>query len=104
MYNVMYAHRQYCRIRLMRVYTVDVGMKTTVEGYRYLVRGHQIYTCTYMFRYIHMYIHVQYCLTIVNGYQDGFNKSFSIFLDVVAPAIVGNDILIGEVRWDFKSS
>ena len=57
-----------------------------------------------MFRYIHMYIHVQYCLTIINGYQDGFNKSFNIFLDVVAPAIVGNDILIGEVCWDFKSS
>ena len=53
---------------------------------------------------MYMYIHVQYCLTIVNGYQDGFNKSFNIFLDVVAPAIVGNDILIGEVRWDFKSS
>ena len=51
-----------------------------------------------------MYIHVQYCLTIINGYQDGFNKSFNIFLDVVAPAIVGNDILIGEVCWDFKSS
>lgn len=65
----------------------------------YLVRGHQIY----LYKHVHSALPTQ-ILTIVNGYQDGFNKSFNICLDVMAPAVVGDDILISKVGWDFKSS